>query len=370
MKIKIAFLLLSVALFSCTPQKNTEYTIQGVISGLKSGPVLLLKQVERKFVPIDSAEIKNEQFTFKGSVKLPELYAIQISDTLDMIKFFIENAEILVNANITSIKDAEIKGSKTHDVFKSYEIDVKEKQQITDDYENKWYEASQANDKAKSAYYDSLYQIAEADLKEATKIWVKNNANSVAAVYITLRRLAYQMDFKEMEELVSSFDKAFEQSDYVLMLKKRIEILKSVAIGNTAPLFTMADTNGNPVNLELFKDKIVLLDFWASWCPTCRADNPLLTEVYNKIKEDKDIVFIGVSLDKKRDNWLKVVNSDNLTWLHVSDLKGWDNEAAKLYGINSIPTTFVLDKGLKIAYKNIKGDELLKKIKELKQKKS
>lgn len=369
MQIKIFILLLTVVFVSCNQQKNPEYVIKGTIKGLKTGPVFLLKQADRKLVPVDSVEIKDEQFVFKGSVKLPELYALKISDTLEMIKFFIENAQILVNANVATIKDAEIKGSKTHDIFKSYEIAVKEEQQIIDNYENKWYEASQANDKAKIAYFDSLYQIAESDLKEATKAWVKNNANSVAAAYITLRRLAYQMDFKEMEELVNIFDTAFKESDYVIKLKKRIEVLKSVAIGNTAPLFSMLDTNGVAVNIDQFKDKIVLLEFWASWCPTCRADNPLLVGVYEKIKTDKDIVFIGVSLDKNRDKWLKAIYSDKLSWLHISDLKGWDNEAAQLYGVNSIPTTFLLDKGLKIVDKNSKGSELLLKLKELKSKK-
>jgi peroxiredoxin len=139
-------------------------------------------------------------------------------------------------------------------------------------------------------------------------------------------------------------------------LSMRISKLEKVAVGQQAPDFTMNDADGKPVKLsDVYKQhKYLLVDFWASWCGPCRQENPNVVSVWEKYRNDG----LGVSLDSKKDAWLKAINDDKLAWTQVSDLKGWKNSAADLYGVNSIPSNILLDQNGKIIAHNLRGDDL------------
>jgi peroxiredoxin len=127
----------------------------------------------------------------------------------------------------------------------------------------------------------------------------------------------------------------------------------------------MNDTNGNPVSLSSkFGQKLLLVDFWASWCGPCRQENPNVVKVYGKF-HDKGFDVFGVSLDQDKENWLKAIADDKLTWTHVSDLQYWNNAAAKLYAVNSIPSNFLLDQNGTIIGRNLRGEDLEKKVSEV-----
>lgn len=131
-----------------------------------------------------------------------------------------------------------------------------------------------------------------------------------------------------------------------------------------APDFTQNNTDEKPVKLSSTRGKYILIDFWASWCGPCRQENPELVNVYQEFKNN-NFDILGVSLDNDRGKWLKAIENDQLTWMHVSDLKGWDNAVAKEYIIQSIPYNFLLDPEGKIVAKNLRAKELRKKLQEI-----
>jgi peroxiredoxin len=174
------------------------------------------------------------------------------------------------------------------------------------------------------------------------------------------------MEADVLEGYIKGFDAKLDSVPTVGMLKERIGKLKSVAIGQIAPDFTMNDTAGNPVKLSdvYSKNEYTLVDFWASWCGPCRRENPNVVAVFNTNKAKGFGVF-GVSLDTDKEKWMKAVADDQLTWPHVSDLKGWKNDAAAVYAVSSIPANLLLDKTGKIIDRNLREEKLREKIGEL-----
>jgi peroxiredoxin len=164
--------------------------------------------------------------------------------------------------------------------------------------------------------------------------------------------------------MVTILDKTLDSSVYTVDLKGKVEILKNVQVGKNAPDFTLNDTTGNPVSMSSLKGKYLLIDFWAAWCGPCRRENPNNVKLYKEFNK-KGFEILGVSLDTDRNDWVEAIKSDKLAWTQVSDLKGWKSSAGKLYGVNSIPHTILVDKEGVIIARNLRGKELDAKLREL-----
>jgi peroxiredoxin len=363
MKKVIYLLLISGILFSCSSKPH--YVIKGKIEGSDSITFYLQKREAGKTVSIDSAVSRKGSFTMKGGVvDYPQLMQLVAGNTRKRTSFYLENSEINVKGSLDSLFKADVTGSKAQDEYKSF---ISSNKPLSDKYSGlviKYQSASQSGNIAMAANLEKQLDSIQAEMTNLQKNFVKNNPKSYITPSIVVS-LSYEMEADEIESMVKGLDTSIAALPPIKSLEERVAVMKAVAVGQKAPDFTLSDVNGNPVALSSkIGSKLLLIDFWASWCNPCRMENPNVVKIYNEFHKKGFDVF-GVSLDQKKESWVKAITDDKLTWTHVSDLQYWNNAAAKLYAVNSIPANFLLDETGKIIGKNLRGEALYNKVNEI-----
>ena len=362
MKLHVLILLAGIFTLSCST-KNDKYTIQGTIADNDSVMVYLQKPGSDGWEKLDSAKVINGNFTFNGAVTMPEMLYLSLNENEVSVPLFIENADINVQIYPDSADKSIVQGSESHDIYMKYVAMDKSIMKKMEEVYNAWKTAKDAGDTLTMKKNDLLSEEIDKEMKAQLIAFVKENNKTPVSPYLITRN-SWQFDLPELENLLGVLDPTMKTSTYYEAIEKRIGVLRSVSIGQFAPDFAQNDSTGNPISLSSLKGKILLVDFWAAWCGPCRAENPNVVRAWQKYK-DKGFEVLGVSFDTDRNKWIKAIKDDKLTWTHVSDLKGWGNEAGKLYGINSIPANVLLDKDQKIIASGLRGEELFKKLEEL-----
>lgn len=351
------------SLMSCNTKKTDGYTINGTITGADSGWVLLQKREEGKMITADSVQVKEGKFTLSGKVDMPEVFYLKVAKVDGAFPFFIENGALTMKVYADSIDKSSVTGSVSQDSYVAYQKGEAVYNLKMEALYGNYTKAKEANDTAGCKVVEAAFDSVQKALSLYTKEYILKNGKSVVAAYLAISN-AYAFSLEELKAINKAMDPSIANSAYVKNLAEREIILGKVEVGQLAPDFTMNDSTGKPISLSSFKGKVVLVDFWASWCGPCRAENPNVVAAYKKFNS-KGFTVLGVSLDSDKDKWTAAVAKDGLTWTHVSDLIGWKNAAAKQYGVMSIPANFLLDKDGKIIGSSLRGEDLMKKLEEV-----
>ncbi len=341
------------------------FVVEAEILGVPDSVEIFLQLIEdRNLTSIDSANLINSKVTLSGNIASPQMAFINIGGSRKAINFFAESNNIQVRVHVDSLQDARVSGSKTHDDFMAFKAVMNPIDIRSEELNQEYSEASMTGDSEKMNAVISEYESLRTMHNQKIREFISQKKSSFIAPFIIREYLVYELEYAQLDSLLSSLDPVVHTSSDFEKLSDRAETLRKVAIGQPAVDFALNDPEGNPVAISSFRGNYLLIDFWASWCGPCRRENPNVVKLYQEFNP-MGFEIIGVSFDRDRDQWLKAIVDDNLTWPHVSDLKYWDSEAGKLYAVNSIPATVLLDRQGIIIAKNLRGDALRKKLEEL-----
>ncbi len=344
--------------------QDSAFVINGNLEKIKSGTIFLNIYKNGETLK-DSAIIRDGKFQFKGFLASPYFASLTMPERQnDYFTFYVEPAQMQVLGRGDSLKLLTVKGSEVNSDDKL----LKERMKPIAEWEahnSKIYEEAYKNKDRK--VMDSLDQVDMEVLAAKRKIagsFVKENPNSIRGAMAILENFSYYAEASDVEPLYNDLSPQIKNSLKGKEIKKMIDTYAKVAIGKKAPEITQYTPDSSQLSLSSLKGKYVLIDFWASWCGPCRRENPNVVAAYNQFK-DKGFTILGVSYDTKKDRWIKAIADDHLAWNQVSDLQGWKNATSDEYGIKAIPSNVLVDKNGVIIAKNIFGEKLVSKLKEV-----
>lgn len=381
MKNLLLLLLVSTTFWCCENNvERTSYEITGQAEGIHNGIRVYLKGLDAngRQVPLDTAIVMNEAFTMTGKVEEPSVSLIAADGVPGQLFFMLENEAMTIALDDEVLMKSEVSGSESHKVLKTYTDGLEELQKTELEALEKYRNAIIKKD---SLQLDGLKAKVDAITKDINAYAIEF-INEHPESYFSLNLLGLEMnkpniDVKAFVEAYDHLDEDLKTSNKAKAIKPKLDKmyedfkkLSYLDIGKKAPEFEAPSPKGDMISLESIRGKVTIIDFWAAWCGPCRRENPNVVRIYNKY-HDKGLEIIGVSLDgssRQKDPkkaWLEAIEKDNLTWHHVSYLEYFNDPVARLYNIQAIPATYVLDENGTIVAKNLRGRVLENKIIEL-----
>ena len=313
------------------------YLIKGSIKGQPDGALIKMLNGSNG-AEEQSTVLKNGKFYFTGKTATPDFKFFGVNGQPPYLIVFLDNSEVTIAAKKDSLATAEVKGSASQRDFVEFT-------NTTKPYEN----LMMGQGRFDVGFMDKGAQVLED--------FINTHKNSFVTPLAIYRHNMITGDYGKLEEMYNSLAEPVKASAISNYLSQIIAKDKEAAYGKPVADFTQPDTSGKNIRLSSFKGKYVLIDFWASWCGPCRAENPNVVNTFSKFK-DKNFTVLSVSLDRAKQPWIDAIAMDGLNWTHVSDLKFWNNAVAMQFGISSIPQNLLLDPQGNLIGKNLRGAAL------------
>ncbi|HMI05819.1 MAG TPA: TlpA disulfide reductase family protein [Pedobacter sp.] len=330
-------------------------SVSGELKGFKEEQVVFYYYKGDKSVS-DTIKVKDGKFSWKPNLSEPQKVGAMLFQRY--FQFFAEPGNISVTGG-PAVEDLKVTGSKSQDEYEAYDKTLKDLDDLESPLYQKWGKGTKEAQVALEEKVDSLRNVR----RSRNDKYIAAHPKSSLSLSLVADK-AMMGTYDKVQAAYATLDKSAQATAAGKRIAERLVLLERSAIGTPMLDFTQNDTEGKPVRFADFKGKYVLVDFWASWCGPCRAENPNVLKAYNQYK-DKNFTVVGVSLDDKGENWKKAIKDDNMPWTQVSDLKGWKNEVSTYYGIMGIPSTLLVDPQGKIIAKDLRGEMLNKKLAEL-----
>jgi thiol-disulfide isomerase/thioredoxin len=370
MKKLLFALALPALLLSC--QGEGAFKINGSIQGVDGKKAFLQVQDDSLGPkPVDTVKIANGKFEFKGKIAEPALYSIRF-ESLQGASFFVaEEGNIELKINKDSLNN--VKASGTYNNEKMTEFTKQtlpiQKKMMAFQQENQMriMKAQQTKDTAAMNAIRKDFMVLRDGMSNSGKEFITKNPKSfISLLLIKTRIFNPKADFKEIQSLYNGLDAEVKNTKEGKKVAKKIIEAQKINVGKLAPEFSAPTPEGKTVSLKESMGKITIIDFWASWCGPCRQANPDLVKLYAEY-HDKGLNIISVSLDKPGEEakWKEAIAKDGLTWTQVSNLKEWKDPIAKLYSVEAIPSSFIINAQGIVLAKDLKGSELEGRIAQL-----
>jgi peroxiredoxin len=383
----ITFVLISiVALIFAGCGKDNSATVSGSVLDHTDDRYIYLDELKSdKLEPVDSVRISGDgSFTFTTEVKRPSFYLLKLNSNNFLTLLVEPGQDIFIKAYRDSLNyPVSVEGSEGTMMMAEYNRELRK---TIDNLLalNRIYEENQDREDlpALMESLDSLAQKEVNELNSYTKDFIDRNINSLVSLVALYQQVApgvyvldQERDWRYFVKVDSSLFRQYPDYEPVLTLHRQVgdlmanlrqnPSLTGTSSGALAPEISLPSPEGDTISLSSTRGSIVLLDFWAAWCGPCRRENPNLVKAFDAYHR-RGFQIYQVSLDKTKDAWVKGIEDDKLgRWIHVSDIKYWSSSVVPLYGINSIPANYLLDRDGRIIASNLRGEQLIQKLAEV-----
>lgn len=335
--------------------EGKKFKIDGTASELTEGEMLVIVNRVDGVDTLGRAPIVNGKFLIEGEIEEPCAALLKVAK-YDGGFVFLLDSDAPYEMEVWKSGKCSIKGGKLQSELNTYqEIVNKANAEMEKLKESQKKASAQKHFKTVGEIKNKIEKVRGKAQKELDAI-VKKNKDNLFAAYVQTMGME-RMDLDALKQCYDKLSEKARQTEPGKFVAARIAALENVNVDAVAPDFTLQTPEGKEVSMYAVQGKLKIIDFWASWCGPCRMENPNMVKLYGEFK-DKGLTVISVSLDEKKDKWEEAIDKDGLTWLHLSDLKGWKGNVVKLYNIDAVPTIFVLDENNRIIAKNLRGKKL------------
>ncbi|WP_430409433.1 redoxin domain-containing protein [Kordia sp.] len=326
---KIIIVIITLFIVSCNEKPKAKFSLSGTTNGIENGAMVYLNYNNKA---LDSTVVNDNSFDFKTELpNTPIELWLHNKDFSKYRAFWAENKPMTFDATKTEFRNAKITGSETENLNFNF--------------------------------YQKVDTLPRSERQKMEMEFVKNNPKSIISSSM-LSLYSTTWGREKTEELYEQFSTENKNSKFGKEIKRYLELNKALKIGDRFVDFESENQYGELKKLSELKGKVVLLEFWASWCGPCRLENPNLVKTYEKFNP-KGFEIFAVSLDENKESWLTAIKKDSLNWEHISDLKGGRNEAALIYGVSGIPDNYLIAENGEIIGRNLRGEKLNEKLKEI-----